>query len=389
MTPQDKVANLISRAEVRKPASNDAWELPPLEAYEDTGVPTDAVTPPAKAPQKIPPLALLWFATLIDAKPPAQLVKNLLLTASLFVVFGESNSGKTFWVIDLGLGVAAGRWRGRRAQKGLVIYVAGEGAASVRARVAAYRQVNPDIQDLPFAIVPFAVDFLDSDSIAYLIETIRTAESECGQKAALLIIDTFARAIPGGNENDAKDVGLAVAGADRIRTEIGCCVGFVHHCGKDPSKGARGSSALRAATDTEILIEGQEGQRTATVTKQRDLEGGGAMPFDLVPVTIGIDPDSNEEITSCTIKHVQADERPVVRTVEMRGKAQRQFIAAMRARSKDDPQRVWPLIELREIGRELGMSKGTARSVVDVLTGTPYMQTCAFGYRFTDGRVEG
>jgi AAA domain len=368
---QEKALALISRAEVIKAGE------PVLTA--------DA----AANREKIPPLALLWFATLTDAKPPAQLVKNLLLVASLFVVYGESNSGKTFWVLDLGLGVAAGRWRGRRAQKGLVIYVAGEGAASVRARVAAYRLVNPDIQDLPFAIVPFAVDFLNSESIAYLIDTIRAAETECGEKAALIIIDTFARAIPGGNENDAKDVGLAVAGADRIRTEIGCCVGFVHHCGKDPSKGARGSSALRAATDTEILIEGQGGPRTATVTKQRDLVGGGAMPFDLLPVTIGIDPDSNEDITSCTVKHVQEDERPTGHTVEFRGKQQRQFVAAMRARTKDDAERIWTLGQLREIGRELGMPKGTARSVVDVLTSTPYMQTTAFGYRFTDGRVEG
>jgi RecA-family ATPase len=95
----------------------------------------------------------------------------------------------------------------------------------------------------------------------------------------LVIIDTFARAIPGGNENDALDVGIAVAGADRIRAETGAAVGFVHHAGKDPTKGARSSSALRAATDTEIKIEGITGTRTATVTKQRDLESGRRCPL--------------------------------------------------------------------------------------------------------------
>src|SRR5438132_13540 len=81
-------------------------------------------------------------------------------------------------------------------------------ASSVRMRVTAYRTMHPDADaGLPFAIVPFAVDFLSAKSVATLIATIRVAESECGEKAVLIVIDTFARAIPGGNENDAQDVG--------------------------------------------------------------------------------------------------------------------------------------------------------------------------------------
>lgn len=342
---------------------------------------------PIPESQGVPLLALLWYATLNGATHQEQLVKRLLLAGSFFVVFGESNSGKTFWVLDLMLAVAAGlEWRGRPTRKGLVIYVAGEGAASVRARVAAYRRSHPEITGgLPFAIIPQAVDFLNPESVSTLIETIRAAESECGEKCAVVVVDTFARAMAGGDENSSKDVGVAVAAADRIRIEIGCAVGFVHHSGKDASKGARGSSALRAATDTEILIEGQNGTRTATASKQRDLEIGEPMPFELVPVTIGTDPDDGRDITSCIVKHLDHDDTAATVTVQLRGKAQRQLITALRARASSAPQRTWTLFDLRQLGKELGMSKSTARSAVDALATTPYLAPTIGGYRFTDG----
>src|SRR5690349_20075029 len=137
---------------------------------------------PKKTDAGVPVLALLWFASLNQVTHQPQLVKNLLILGTLFVVFGESNSGKTFWLLDLELAIAGGGFGGgRRTARGLVIYVAGEGAASVRARVAAYRMAHPEISGgLPFAIIPQAVDFLSVESVAALVETIRAAQSECG-----------------------------------------------------------------------------------------------------------------------------------------------------------------------------------------------------------------
>jgi hypothetical protein len=330
-------------------------------------------------------MKVLWFATLNGAVCQEPLVKDLLLVGSLFVLYGESNSGKTFWILDLGLAIARGAsFRGRRTKSGLVVYIAGEGYASVRARIAAYKEAHPGPDGLPFVIIPQAVDFLSSESVGSLIETIRATESESGKSVVLVIVDTFARSIPGGNENDAQDVGLAVASADRVRMELKCCVGFIHHAGKDPTKGARGSSALRAATDTEIMIEGQTGQRTATVTKQRDLECGEPMPFELVPIRIGADPDDGQDITSCIVRHVDVQEK-AADVVQLRGKSQRRFVAAMRARTESESDRIWTLSDLRQVGKELSMSKSTARYVVNAVVATTYMQPTVGGYRFIDG----
>lgn len=311
-----------------------------------------------------------WYATLEHTPLTQHLVADLLLEGSLFVIYGESNSGKTFWLLDVCVSIAAGLpWRDKPTTRGLVLYVAGEGAASVKLRIAAVRHARQDIPaGIAFAVISQAVNLLSPESVDTLIRTLETAQTQSGERCALVVLDTFARAIPGGNENDAQDVGRAVAAADRIRAQVGCAVGFIHHSGKDPTKGARGSSALRAAADTEILIETQSGRRNAAVTKQRDLQPGTPMPFELFPVHVVTEGGA---IDSCLVKQCDSGEpaAPLVR-----GKAQRQFLAALSARAETDASKVWTLVDLRAIGREIGLSKSTARSVVDALTASPYLK---------------
>ena len=368
-------------------ALNIARCNPPLDDAEIRSIAEGKRAVAPQEPAAMPAHALEWYSTLNTIAMPVQLVSKLLVAGTLIVVYGESNSGKTFLVLDLALAIAAGRpWRGLRTRGGLVIYVAGEGAASVRIRVLAYRLRNPQPSELPFAILPVAVNFLDSASIDAAIALIRDAETTCGQKAALIVVDTFARSLPGGDENSAQDVGAGVAAADRIRTDTGTAVLFVHHAGKDPAKGARGSSALRAAVDTEILVEGLEGQRVASIVKQRDLEVGARFAFHLKPLEVGTDPDDGTPVTSCTVEHV--DDIPAATSAmrEFRGKAQRQFLAALRARAETAPERIWSLAELRAVARELGQAKNTARSVVDAITASEYMRPTIGGYFFTDGQ---
>jgi hypothetical protein len=82
---------------------------------------------------------------------------------------------------------------------------------------------------------------------------------------------------------------------------------FIHHTGKDTAKGARGSSALRAATDTEIEVSdpGNQKPKEFKVTKQRDLQGKGEVyGFILVTVNLGIGVFDNL-MTTCYVQ--QAD----------------------------------------------------------------------------------
>src|SRR5439155_17182506 len=74
------------------------------------------------------------------------------------------------------------------------------------------------------------------------------------ERPVLIIIDTLARCLVGGDENSAKDMGIAIAALDRLRAELGCSVLVVHHTGHANEERERGSSALRAAVDTLLVL---------------------------------------------------------------------------------------------------------------------------------------
>jgi predicted transcriptional regulator len=72
-------------------------------------------------------------------------------------------------------------------------------------------------------------------------------------KPALVVFDTLARCIPGGDENTAKDMGMAVANSATIQREMDCAVTWVHHANR-AERGERGSGAMRGAADAMIEL---------------------------------------------------------------------------------------------------------------------------------------
>ena len=69
---------------------------------------------------------LEWFRDITPCTEADDFVQGLLCDGSSAVVYGSSNAGKTFWMTDLALHVAAGMtWNGKRVQQGGVIYCAG------------------------------------------------------------------------------------------------------------------------------------------------------------------------------------------------------------------------------------------------------------------------
>ncbi len=239
-------------------------------------------------------------------------VEGMLGTGQFSVVYGESNCGKTFFMTDLAFHVAMGRkWRDRRVDKGGVVYVALEGSFGLSNRIAAFRQENEESANMPFAVVTTQINFLDNNpdgNLALFIETVKHVAQKVGG-VKLVVVDTLARAISGGDENSGQDMGLLVAHADLIRQATGAHVCFVHHSGKDRAKGARGHSSLRAAVDTEIEVSRQEDDNFSTVkvVKQRDMEMAEDMFFGLKSVCIGVN-RHNEEVKSCVVNVIEQPE---------------------------------------------------------------------------------
>lgn len=244
-----------------------------------------------------------------------QIVEDWFTRGGLSVVFGESNSGKTYMVIDLVCAVARGApWMGKRTVQGAILYVAGEGAASVRMRLLAYKR-HHCLTSLPVAIVPVAVNLLDRNGdTARVIEAAHAAGERLGMPISMIVIDTLARAMGGGNENASEDMGAVVGHADAIRSATGAHVAFIHHSGKDSTRGARGSSSLRAAVDTEVevIADAAAKTHTATFTKQRDLASKGeSTTARFVALDFGLDQWGKPQRV-CIVEQVDPATIPVI-----------------------------------------------------------------------------
>ena len=92
--------------------------------------------------------------------------------------------------------------------------------------------------------------------------------------AALVVVETLARAMPGGNENSSDDMSVMVAALDQVREATSACTLAVHHTGKDKTAGSRGHSSFKAAMDTELLVEKDHGHVWLKAAKQRDRADG-------------------------------------------------------------------------------------------------------------------
>jgi hypothetical protein len=232
----------------------------------------------------------------LPTEQPA-LVQGILFSETLAVIYGPPGSGKSFLALDLGVHLAAGiDWAGREAKMGGVIYVSAEGQRGFRKRLVAVRDTMSLPKKTPFYMIADAPNLgsLEGDAEKMIAQI----NAHCTSKPiALVVLDTLSRVIGSGDENDSVDMGILVANAERIKRELCCAVMLIHHTGKDVGRGARGSSVLKAAVDTEISVENTDGVHLAKVEKQRDAEGGLSLTFKLLKFDLPDDPDG-----TCTLQ---------------------------------------------------------------------------------------
>jgi len=246
--------------------------------------------------------------------PPDELVEGVIANGEGSILYGDSNSGKTFFVIDMACGVASGvDWFGRKTEQGMVVYLAAESPASVRGRLQAYQRYY-DVRVPNFVIVQNPINLFDGHSSTKdIIYTVKMLEDHIGVKARLVVGDTLARLSAGANENSGQDMGVVIKHCDNIRNVCDTHFMLIHHCGKNAAAGARGWSGVRAAVDTEIEVTDSAKGRCAEITKQRDLSTKGErIGFKLEPIKLGLT-KWGSPATSCVVLPADAPLR-VART---------------------------------------------------------------------------
>ncbi len=279
-------------------------------------------------------------------------VEGVLTVGGLSVVYAAPGAGKSFFVLDLAACVASERpWREREVDGGPVVYFCLEGVKGFMNRILLLRGSGKLPNHAPFHLVSTGLDFFREEDIAGFIEAIASTLGEV--KPRLIVIDTLARSMPGGNENAGEDMGKAIDGAGALQTAFGSHVCLVHHSGKDTTRGTRGHSSLKGAVDTEIELTKDDAAKiiTAEVTKQKDLEQGQRFPFRLVPSIVGMN-ERGKEVTSCHVEHLNQSEASVK---SQRGR-----------KSKYSSARLLELLPVESVGAwqeaaesEAGMSKAT------------------------------
>lgn len=223
---------------------------------------------------------LLDAEDLLTLPPPAWRIDNLLPQGGVAVLYGLPGCGKSFVALSFALCIAARLpWVGRPTTWAPTLYAAGEGVHGLGSRVRAFLDAHavtaPQLRGHFYATDP--LNLLDAAAVADLVSELPDI------MPGLLTIDTVARAMPGADENSARDMGAMIAAVDRIRgTDPTLTTLLVHHTGKD-GENERGSSALRGAADVMLRLENDGGQLTLTVTKQRDAAAGDPIRLRLLP----------------------------------------------------------------------------------------------------------
>lgn len=272
-----------------------------------------------------PRFQLIQAADFATRSPLSWLVKGVLPAAELIVVYGESTSGKSFFTLDILIAVARGLpWRHHITTKGRCVYVVAEGAGGFQNRLKAWAHVNQTpLSEINLYVLGDAPNLMLVPDVKALIAAINAHGP-----VSCVVVDTLAQVMIGGEENSATDMGKVVAHCKAIHKHTGATVILIHHSGKNSEKGARGSSALRAAADAELEIVRSDEMRVASVTKIKDGQDGSEFGFRLQTVLVGEDEDG-EDITSCVVEHVAAETRRA-RTRQPKGTNEKAVMRAAR-----------------------------------------------------------
>lgn len=237
-------------------------------------------------------------------------LKSYLPANSLSSIYGPSGSYKSFLAVSWACHVAAGmKWAGKSVSAGAVMYVVGEGGIGVPRRIKAWEKKHGVTLNNLY-LVNRPVFPVRREEMQEMIKAARDVKSRTGQPVRLIVVDTLARCFGGNDENDARDMGAFIEGCDVIKRETGATLLVVHHSGKDDTKGARGSSAFRAALDAEFNVrrEGDGGAIILTCTKMKDAEEPKQAAFDLRPIELFTDRDG-ELISSLVVQDLPREAR--------------------------------------------------------------------------------
>jgi hypothetical protein len=213
-----------------------------------------------------------------NLKAPEWLVQDVIPRRGTGILYGPSQTFKTFVLLDLAMAISTGHgpnwWQYGDLEPRPVLYLAGEGPHAFKGqRIDAWLACNP----LPGLLERSRLLVVDEvppfDMHAYWLHMVEWLK-ERDIKPAMVVIDTLSRALMGMDENSAKDAGRATGKLDWLARQLDSFVVAVHHTGKDAARGMRGSYAWFGNVDVVLETDRRNERHTAVDVHIRKMKDG-------------------------------------------------------------------------------------------------------------------
>jgi hypothetical protein len=238
------------------------------------------------------------------------LIRGILPARGLACIVGSPKCGKSFLATDMLCAVARGiPYAGRETTAGAVLYLTGEGVVGFKHRLVALRRHHAiEGAGTPFYMIENVPDLgserTDLPDLLAELDQFVQIHAPVGIKA--VVLDTLARCMGQADENSARDMGRFVDRCSQIERRYGCVVVVVHHVGKDPGRGGRGSNALNGAADVTMLVEKVGSYSRVRIEEMKDGPTDQEWSFRLVPYqfaeTTDTPAETGSETSTCVIE---------------------------------------------------------------------------------------
>jgi hypothetical protein len=241
---------------------------------------------------------VLSYAEMCNMPAPEWLVDGVIQKRSAALMFGRSNSFKSFLAVDIALAVATGRdWHEQAVDRGRAMIVATEGANGVgRLRVPGwlnYYCVDPADRSGVF-LLPSEISLDDSRDVDWLISEMKRVGP-----LSLLVLDIFGGTMAGTEVEDTT-ARAWVRAVQRIMAETGAAVLTVAHTGWQDDSRARMHTHFWGSFDSRMKVDGDRDALTTclTIERHKDADSSGAWGFNLLPSHNTLVPVFDESVRS-------------------------------------------------------------------------------------------
>lgn len=259
--------------------------------------------------RKIPtaPLKFLTYSDMVNLPDPDWLIEGLIMEETSALLFGKSNSFKSFLAIDMGCSVATGHlhnnWHGQTIRDGWpVLYVATEGALGVaKQRIPGWYEARgiPEAERGNLELYPQEIALDDNRAVDDLLRSCainspwRDDDDDWRDPSSaykLVIIDIFGASMMGPETSD-ETARAWVRNVNRIMRQMKCAVLTVAHTGWADDTRARMHTHFWGSFDTRLKAVGDKDSRTTVLSidrhKDADSEGEFGFRLDVVKTPTG------------------------------------------------------------------------------------------------------